>query len=44
MIPRHSWLQICVLASLRVNIRADVIVETVTGFKPVRIYDDDAAR
>ena len=28
----------------RTNIRADVIVETAAGFKPVRIYDDDSAR
>jgi len=44
MITRHSWLPLWVLASLGINIRADVIVETAAGFKPVRIYDDDSAR
>ena len=44
MITRHSWLPLWVLASLGTNIRADVIVETAAGFKPVRIYDDDSAR
>jgi len=44
MVTRHSWLPLWVLASLGITIRADVIVETATGFKPVRIYDDDSAR
>jgi len=41
----QSWLSLCcVLASLWDQVVSDVIVETVIGFKPVRIYEDAAAR
>ena len=44
MTTQHRWVPLCVLASLALNTRGDVIVETAAGFKPVRIYDDDPAR
>ena len=45
MLRGQSWLPLCcVLASLWDQVVSDVIVETVIGFKPVRIYEDAAAR
>ena len=45
MLRGQSWLSLCcVLASLWDQVVSDVIVETVIGFKPARIYEDAADR